>query len=247
MNDFIEKIKLEVLEEAIKYLEELMPSEMICILNRDFCYEYINENPYMNILGYSKEDLLGKSPRKILHPSDLEKLDINLRIGADIGDDIPAFRIKHNNGSWKWVEIRGKVFQDENGETKILVISSDITDRIDTEKLLKESEEKYRLISENANDIIVILSQNFAIEYCNQSYYRVLGYQKGEVIGKTPKDFIHPDDYENAINALKKGFIRGEGMKEVRVKHRKGNSISNNKYHSKVNDVYHILIVKQQN
>ena len=81
MDDLIEKTKVEALEQAIKYLEELMPSDMICILDKNFRYEFINEKPYMKILGYTKKDLIGNTPRKIIHPLDLEKLAISLRGG----------------------------------------------------------------------------------------------------------------------------------------------------------------------
>ncbi|MCK4370955.1 MAG: PAS domain S-box protein, partial [Candidatus Lokiarchaeota archaeon] len=43
-------------------------NDLIAILNKDFEHEYINERAYLNILGYSKEDIIGKRVRDFTHP-----------------------------------------------------------------------------------------------------------------------------------------------------------------------------------
>ncbi|MFX1311371.1 MAG: PAS domain S-box protein [Promethearchaeota archaeon] len=89
------------------------------------------------------------------------------------------------------------------------------------EYFLKESEEKYRLIIENINDLIVIINDNFRIEYANEdTIFRLLGYQKRDIIGKSSLDFIHPDDVEQAIYTFKKGLQPGESVVELRFKHK---------------------------
>ena len=89
------------------------------------------------------------------------------------------------------------------------------------ENLLKESEEMYRLIIENSNDLIVILNQEYKIEYINEeTTIRLLGYNNKEIIGKSAWDFIHPEDVERAIYTYKKGFQPGESIVELRFKHK---------------------------
>ena len=89
------------------------------------------------------------------------------------------------------------------------------------ENLLKESEEKYRLIIENINDLIVIIDQNFKFEYLNQeTVFRLLEYRKIDILGKSALDFIHPDDVEQVIYIFKKGFPPGESVIELRFKHK---------------------------
>jgi len=88
---------------------------------------------------------------------------------------------------------------------------------------LTESEEKYRLITENANDIISILNKKFEYEYVNEGpVLKYMGYKKEEIIGKSSLEFIHPDDIEQAVKSLKNGFKVGEGVGTVRLKHKKG-------------------------
>jgi len=94
-------------------------------------------------------------------------------------------------------------------------------ERYKMENFLKESEEKYRLIIENINDLIVIINLNFKFEYLNEEIvFRLLGYRKIEIIGKSALDFIHPDDKEKAIYTFKKGFQLGESVIELRFKHK---------------------------
>ncbi|MFW9973511.1 MAG: PAS domain S-box protein, partial [Candidatus Odinarchaeota archaeon] len=114
---------------------------------------------------------------------------------------------------------------NENKEVNgIIGLSIDITERKLIEQKLKESEEKYRLITENINDILGIVNDKLNLEFVNESTcLKVLGYKPAEVIGKNPLEFIHPDDREESIKTFNKGLIEGYGMIEVRIQHKNGN------------------------
>ncbi|MCK4381474.1 MAG: PAS domain S-box protein, partial [Candidatus Lokiarchaeota archaeon] len=92
-----------------------------------------------------------------------------------------------------------------------------------TEDLLKESEEKHRRIIENINDLIIILNLKLKIEYFNEkTAFRLLGYQKKEILGKSYLDFTHPDDTERASYKLKYALEKGEPVIELRFRHKEG-------------------------
>jgi PAS domain S-box-containing protein len=91
---------------------------------------------------------------------------------------------------------------------------------------LRESEEKYRLISENAHDLIVILNEKLEAEYVNeQAYQKILGYSREDVIGKNRREYIHPDDYQNSVDILNEIFRKGEGTGEFRLINNNGEYI----------------------
>ena len=85
---------------------------------------------------------------------------------------------------------------------------------------LKESEERYRLISENANDLIMVFNEKFEYEYLNENVHkRNLGYKKKDLIGKNQLSFIHPNDRKQAIIAASKILRKGSGSHSIRFKH----------------------------
>lgn len=94
------------------------------------------------------------------------------------------------------------------------------------EQKVKESKRNYRMISENANDILILTNEKYEIEYINnQALKKLLGYSEKEVIGCFGLDFIHPNDVEKTIHSLKKGIEEGQGLVEVRARHKKGHYI----------------------
>ncbi|NPE29454.1 PAS domain S-box protein [Methanococcoides sp. SA1] len=91
------------------------------------------------------------------------------------------------------------------GEDSALVIVSDITERKRIEKDLRESEEKFKTIFENANDAIYLTDLNGQFLEVNQMACDQLGYSRSELIQMSPHDIDSSDDpaqVKNRINQL---------------------------------------------
>jgi len=127
----------------------------------------------------------------------------------------------------KLTELRKKI--DELEQVK--------ASQIQTEKKLVKSEELYRLIAENTSDVITLHKFNLkaTFTYISPSGKDIGGYEPEELIGKSPFEFIHPDDkkklfliLKDYINAKLKKFFTGKELPatirlEFRFKDKEGN------------------------
>jgi len=93
-----------------------------------------------------------------------------------------------------------------------------------TEEELRDSEEKYRIMVENANEPIFV-AQDGILKFANQKAIEVFGYQLDELTSKPFVDFIHPDDREIVIERHMKR-IKGDEIPQVypfRIINKNGN------------------------
>lgn len=217
------ELKIKESEETHRLITENV-NDLIGILNNKFEYEYLNEEIFLKILGYTSEDIIGKSALLFIHPEDQELSAKALKEGFNKGEGTAEVRFRHKNGQWVWIEAKGKVFLDKDGKRKALIVSRDITERRNSEQILKESEQRYRLITENVNDLIAILNDELKYEYINEKIHlKLRGSSNKDRIGVKALDLVHPDDLEPVKQILSKAFEIGEGIMEVRLINKEGN------------------------
>ncbi len=92
------------------------------------------------------------------------------------------------------------------------------------EESLKESEERFRSLVENANDIIYSLTPDGVFVYASPNFTDILGHEVSDIIGKPFAPIVHPDDVEACFAFLKKVIETGEKQSgiEYRVLHKNG-------------------------
>jgi len=207
--------KLRESEEKYKLISE-NANDLMAILNDKYEYEYINEQVYQKYLGYSRNHLIGKNVWELVHPEDVERIMSSQQLSingfqADAGEDIAELRIKHKNGKYIWMEYTGKVFINPEGKPNVIVITRDITERKKAEQKLRESEEKFRTITEQSF-IGVLIEQDFDILYVNQQFSTIIGYNIEELLNwKLPDfyDILHHEDvdkFKELIDKKTKGL-----------------------------------------
>jgi PAS domain S-box-containing protein len=99
-------------------------------------------------------------------------------------------RVITTHGWMRYLFVKGKVIN----EHACFGIAQDVTAQKESENALLNSEQKFRLLAENSEDIISVHAADGTIWYLSPSVTSVLGYEVDDVVGKSIISFVHPDD-----------------------------------------------------
>jgi PAS domain S-box-containing protein len=180
-------------------------SEGIMITSIDGRIIQANE-PAARLHGYNSNDhFVGTHSLRYVDPADRRKMLDNLKIILETGNPkIAEYTLIKKDNSRFLTECNISIYKDFLGKPGGFVICiRDISVRRQAEKRLQDSERKYRLIAENTNDYIAMLSFSGYYTYASPSY-RQLGYEPGELIGKSGLNLIHPEDHKSILPLLLK-------------------------------------------
>ncbi len=120
-------------------------------------------------------------------------------------------RIRHKNGSIRWIWARGHGVFAPDGSLRFLEgLNLDITARKQAEEALRDSEERFRGTFENAAVGIVLNDPAGRFLRVNEKYCAIVGYSREELLQKTLHDIIHPDDLAAFLELYTSCFTRGE-------------------------------------
>jgi PAS domain S-box-containing protein len=113
-------------------------------------------------------------------------------------------QLLRNDSTALWASISVKAVKDDVGVILHLDgIVEDISERKEVEQALIESEAKYRILAETAQDIILMHDMDGKLIYTNQAGLNCLKYSREEVEGKLVIDFVAPEDREEVIEKQK--------------------------------------------
>jgi PAS domain S-box-containing protein len=135
-------------------------------------------------------------------------------------------RIVRPDGTVRWLHSEGQVMVGEEGAILRMVgIGQDVTDRMRTEEALTRSEERYRDLVENANDIVYVHDLEGRLMSVNRAAERMSGYPRDQLLGMSFFDLLTPESAALARTLLgeEEG---GENRYELEAVRRDGRRIS---------------------
>jgi PAS domain S-box-containing protein len=165
-------------------------------INTDGKYNYVSPS-CERISGYKAEEFI-QNPElilQIIHPEDIK--DFKSFQQRNLLDEKchleNQFRIIRRDGSVRWIEILRQAIYDESGKfIGVRGSKRDITERKKMEQLLKTSNRKYALLSENITEGIFICRNGY-LEYVNRALCQILGYNVRELIGIELTKIVLPE------------------------------------------------------
>ena len=211
---------LRQIEEALRASEErfrgTFENAAVGIAHRDATGRFLRVNEkFCAIVGYSREELLQKTMRDITHPDDLAA-SIDAFTALWQGES-PTFglekRYVRKDGSLVWGELFASLQRDAAGKPAYDIgIVNDISERKRLEEELRASEERRRLILDNAHDAFVAMSADGLIAEWNRQAEITFGWPRAEAVGRVLSETIIPPQFREAhTGGLARFLATGEG------------------------------------
>ncbi|MGQ1891513.1 PAS domain S-box protein [Thermophagus sp. OGC60D27] len=204
--------KLKKSEERYRLISE-NAGDLITIFNHNTGkLSYISPS-VKKISGYSYNEVVGKGLEEVVSKKSYEKIMSAMPeriVRFEKGDDSERVKsvfleIRHRGGGTVPVEVVTTLLTDKNNKvTSILGVGRDIRERLKAEDSLRKSEEKFRLLVENQNDLVVKVDKHGRFLYVSPSYCRLFGRTKEELQNRKYIPMVHPDDRKATQEALKK-------------------------------------------
>ncbi len=196
-----------VLKESEEHFRKLTESSLAGVyIVQDNKFRYVNP-ALARIFGYKPEELIDKlGSLDLTHPQDraIVEENIRLRLEGKAESTHYTFRGIRKDGSVIYCEVLGSIIDYEGRPANIGTVL-DVTERKYNEELLRESESKFKALSEEAA-VGVYLIHNGVLEYVNPKLAEMFDYSVGKLLGRKIFSVIYHDDVESFRRHIKDLF-----------------------------------------
>jgi len=203
-----QRSELEAGKDVLDRMVESAPDALLLIDRRGRVGSVNRRTEVM--FGYRPDELKGTSI-ETLFPSGLREQYRAFRESYDasastrpVSPTLDLRALRKDGGQFP-AEISLGVLES-GGETKVMVVVRDITDRQQAQEELRLSEERFRGIFEQGSMGLIFIGPDYRIIRVNPVICRMLGYSEQELTGMTPLDITHPEDLDRTVNGLEKMF-----------------------------------------
>ncbi len=199
-----EKTIAQISEEKYKSIYENAPLAFQS-LNTDG--EIIDINPaWLNLLGYSKEDVMGEKFSSFLDKDFVDHFKTNFPAFKERGfvKDV-QFKMKKKGGDNVYVSFEGCVGNDTEGNfVQTYCTFKEITKEKLFEEKLKESEKLFRVLFEKTNTGLLRTNKEGFFMQVNEKFCEIVGYSSMELLKMHFEEITHPDDLEYNVSVFEK-------------------------------------------
>ncbi|HAA11543.1 MAG TPA: hypothetical protein DCE41_07525 [Cytophagales bacterium] len=167
-------------------------------------FNYINPT-FTKLLGYDREEAYKMGYWEMVQEEYREEVvgfyyDQIKHLMPDSYLEIP---VNTKEGELRWLGQNVKIEFKDEWVIRVFAIARDITELKKVQEQLQDSEQQYRLLSENARDLVALHAPDGTVLYVSKSVEELLGYAAEEFIGTKLQDHMHLED----LNHLRKQFI----------------------------------------
>ncbi|MCB1261694.1 MAG: PAS domain-containing protein, partial [Acidimicrobiales bacterium] len=152
----------------------------------------------------SVEGVLGITPQAVtevslpdrLHASDAAALTAAAAEAQERpgGTYTVTCRFRHADGSWRWIELSGVNLLDDPTVQGLVTTMRDVTDRVDAERAVRSSNDRFHALVANSTDVLVLLDVHGHASFASPTIASNLGLLPDDVLGVGLLEFTHPLD-----------------------------------------------------
>ncbi len=203
---------LQESEKKYRLLTEKM-ADIVWIADMNLRTLYVTPS-VQTVLGFSQEERMRQTVEQQITPESLsfglEAMAAELALEKQgLGDSKRQVTLLleyfHKDGSTRWMETIISGLRNDRGVlTGLHGVSRDVTKRKKAEEALRQSEMKYRLITENTADLIMILDMNLRFTYVNPSVLKLRGFTVEEAMEQTLEQVLSPESLRLALEVYRK-------------------------------------------
>jgi two-component system cell cycle sensor histidine kinase/response regulator CckA len=192
-------------------------SDLVTIVAPDGAILYASDSAH-RIVGYAPSDLVGTSLLEYLDRDDVEPvrgLLQNSNGKPSVAGPI-EFCLRRADGTPVWLEAVGTNLLTDTTIRGIVLNARDVSERKRADRELRESEERYRDLFDNASDLVCMAAPDGALLYVNKAWQEGTGYGADEIDQMQLLDIVHPDSvghYHTVIGRV----LAGERLDHVEL------------------------------
>jgi PAS domain S-box-containing protein len=192
-------------------------SDLVTILSPDGTILYASDSAE-RIVGYSPKDLVGNSLLSYLDGGDVPIVRelLHTANGKAGGTGPVEFSLRRADGSPVWLEAVGTNLLNDTTIRGIVLNARDVSERKRADRALRESEERYRDLFDNASDLVCMTIPEGSLLYVNQAWMAGTGYGEEEIGRMQLLDLVHPDSRAYYTEVLER-VLGGERLDHVEL------------------------------
>lgn len=192
-------------------------SDLVTILAPDGTILYASDSAE-RIVGYAPRELVGSSLLSYLDGGGAQTVRELLQNGngRTNGAGPIEFCLRRADGSPVWLEAVGTNLLTDATIRGIVLNARDVSERKRADRELRESEERYRDLFDNASDLVCMATSDGSLLYVNQAWQEGTGYGDAEIGRMQLLDLVHPDSREHYSQVLER-VLKGERLDHVEL------------------------------